>query len=264
MRRLLAILIIIAATSAQAEKKHWKVGVQCWTFNHQSLLETADYCRLQGITYLEIYPGQRIGGDFEGKVKHDMPADERDRLKAELEKRGIDLVSYGCVKAGNEAGWDKIFSFCKAMGIETVVSEPAHSQMKTIDAMTKKYGIALGIHNHAHPTPDEVAKRLEGVGDGVGIAPDNGHWHRHGHEPIQSLKRFEGRVKSIHLKDVNEQGKDVPFGSGTTDVKAILDHLDGVDYRGPIIIEYESGNENEDVKKCYDYLLKYIGPAVSP
>ena len=255
------MLLAAWASLAQAAKEHWKLGLQCWTFNHKSLMETADYCQLQGIQYLEIYPGQRIGGDFDGKVIHTMSPEVRERLLVELAKREVELVSYGVVNARNEEGWDQIFSFCKAMGIETVISESG--QMKTIDAMTKKYGISLGIHNHEHPTPDEVEDRLKGLGAGVGIAPDNGHWHRYNRDPIESLKRFEGRVKSIHLKDVNargKQGKDVPFGTGNTPVKAILDHLDAVDYRGPIIIEYESGNEEQDAKKCYDYLVSYIGP----
>ena len=64
MNKLLIMIIIVAATSVQAAKEHWKLGLQCWTFNHKTLMETADYCRLQGIHYLEIYPGQRIGGGF--------------------------------------------------------------------------------------------------------------------------------------------------------------------------------------------------------
>ncbi len=262
MERKIAIVMMLVAWAslAQAAKEHWKVGVQCWTFHEKSLMETADYCQLHGIKYLEIYPGQRIGGDFDGSVKHDMPSERREKLKEELAKREIELVSYGCVNAWNEQGWDEIFSFCKEMGIDVVISEPWQNQMQTIDAMTKKYGIEFGIHNHANPTPNEVAQRLEGLSGGVGIAPDNGHWHRHGHEPIQSLKRFEGRVKSIHLKDVNAKGQDVPLGTGTTAVKAILDQLDTADYRGAIIIEYESGNEERDTKKCYDYLASYVGP----
>ena len=260
---LLAAYILAGVISADAAKKDWKVGVQCWTFNHLTLLDTADYCTKNGIKYLEVYPGQKIGGDFDGKLNHDISSENIDNLKKELEKRDVTVVSYGCVKAGNEKDWDKIFSFCKEMGIDYVISEPAQSQMQTIDAMTQKYGVELGIHNHAHPTPDEVAKRLEGMSDRVGIAPDNGHWQRHGHDPLKSLKRFEGKVKSIHLKDVNANGQDVPYGTGAIALTAILDYLDATDYKGQLIIEYESGNEVEDVKRCSDYLEAYIKGAKS-
>ncbi len=260
MKRLLISLFLLAATlPVHAGRKDWKIGLQCFTFNGKSLLETADYCAANGIKYLEIYPGQKIGEGFEGKVSHTMSAEEAEKLQGILKQKGVSLLSYGVVEAGPEAAWRQVFEFAKRMGIATLITQPGGNQMELLDKLTAEYGVKVGIHNHGEPTPDMVEKLLAGRSDRIGIAPDNGHWSRRGIDNVASLKRFEGRIVSIHLKDLNADKHDVPFGEGTTPVAEILATLDQADYKGPIIIEYESGNQEAAVRKCLDYLKSFVG-----
>jgi len=259
MRRILIALLIIAAVMpAIAGRTDWKIGVQAYTFNNKSLLDTAVYCASNGIQYIEIYPGQRIGEGFEGNVSHEMREKEADRLKTVLKEKGVSLISYGVVRAGNESEWRPVFDFAKRMGIQTIIAEPNINQMEMLDKLTEEYGVKVGIHNHGEPTPDQVTKLLAGRSNRVCIAPDNGHWSRRGIENIESLKRFEGRIASIHLKELNEAKSDVPYGEGVVPVTGILECLDKMDYKGPIIIEYESGNKEVAVRKCNDYLKAFI------
>ena len=264
---LITTLILLGAIlPAHAGRKDWKIGLQCFTFNGKSLLETVDYCAANGIKLLEIYPGQKIGEGFTGKTSHQMTAEECGKLQAVLKDKGVSLLSYGVVRAGQESEWRQVFDFAKRMGIATIITEPAHNQMEMLDKLTAEYGINVGIHNHGEPTPDQVAKLIDGRSNRIGIAPDNGHWSRRGIDNLASLKRFEGRILSIHLKDLKDGKQDVPFGEGTTPVAGILAWLDQSDYKGNIVIEYEAGNQQAGVKKCNAYLKAFIetGTAGSP
>ena len=258
---LIPLLFLAAALPVHAGRKDWKIGLQCWTFNGKSLLETVDYCAANGIRFLEIYPGQKLGEGFAGKSGHTMSAEECAKLRVILKQKGVSLLSYGVVRAGPEAEWRQIFDFAKRMGIATIIAEPALNQMEMLDKLTAEYGVNVGIHNHGEPTPDMVAKLLDGRSKRIGIAPDNGHWTRRGIDNLGSLKRFEGRILSIHLKDLNDAKRDVPFGEGTTPVAGILAWLDQADYKGPIIIEYEAGNQQAAVRKCVEYLKSFIETA---
>lgn len=258
------VVLALAVISAEAGREDWKIGVQCWTFNNKTLMETADYCCDNGVFALEIYPGQRIGGDLSGTTTHNMSAEDAKTLKAALEKRGVSLLSYGVVRAGSEEEWRSVFEFAKRMGIKTVITEPNKGQMAMLDKLTDEYGVKIGIHNHGSPTPDEVDALLKGCSDRLGIAPDNGHWSRRGIDNLTSLKRFEGRTHSIHFKDINDKKQDVPYGEGMTPVAEILAYLDKSDYKGPVIIEYESGNQEEDVAKCIRYLKAFIAAGKAP
>lgn len=258
----LSSLLLLAATlSAHAGRNDWQIGLQCWTLRGKTLLETIDYCAATGIKFLEIYPGQKLGDGFEGKSGHEMTAAECDKLKAILADKGVTLLSYGVVRAGPEEQWRPIFEFARRMGIKTIIGEPGQKQMEMLDKLAAEYGVNVGIHNHGEPTPDMVAQRLEGRSGRIGIAPDTGHWCRRGFDPVASLERFKGRVLSIHLKDIDTNKRDVPFGTGTSPVAEILTHLDQAGYKGPIIIEYESGNQAEAVKQCLDFLASSIQDA---
>ena len=261
---LISLLLLAAALPAHAGRKDWRIGLQCFTFNGKSLLETIDYCAANGIKFLEIYPGQKIGEGFAGKTGHTMSAEECAKLQAVLKEKGVSLLSYGVVRAGQEAEWREIFDFAKRMGIATIITEPAQSQMEMLDKLTAEYGVNIGIHNHGEPTPDQAAKLIDGRSNRIGIAPDNGHWTRRGFDNLESLKRFKGRILSIHLKDLNANKKDVPFGEGTTPVAGILAVLDKADYKGPIIIEYEAGNQQAGVKKCVEYLKSFSESGTPP
>lgn len=260
MKRLIVCILMLTAVSVSthAGRKDWKIGLQCYTFNHLTLVETIDYAAVTGIKHLEVYPGQVLGAGFEGKLHHSMSAPERIKLQELLKDKGISLVSYGCVKGADEAEWRSIFDFARMMGIQYIISEPPQEHMELLDKLTEEYGIGVGVHNHRTPTPDEVAKLLDGRSDRISIAPDNGHWTRAGFDNIASLKKFEGRIVSIHLKDLNTKKQDVPYGEGQSPIAGILEYLDKVDYKGNVIIEYESGNEIEQVKKCYEYLKIFV------
>ena len=79
---------------------------------------------------------------------------------------------------------------------------------------------------------------------------DIGHWVRSGLDPVECLKILNGRIISVHLKDLNEKSPDahdVPDGTGISNIPAILAELKRQNFVGNVSIEYEYNWKNSDL-----------------
>ncbi len=140
----------------------------------------------------------------------------------------------------------KTFDFAKDMGIETLVAEPAESDFENLDKLCGEYQINIAIHDHPKPAhywdPEIVLKVTKGLSKRIGACCDTGHWSRSGLNPIECLKKLEGRIISFHFKDLNQPGPgahDVPWGTGVCDVKGMLTEVRRQGVRAVFSIEYE-------------------------
>jgi len=112
--------------------------------------------------------------------------------------------------------------------------------------------------------PNLVLEALKGRSELMGVCADTGHWMRCGINPVWALKKLEGRIISLHLKDLNDYGEvdthDVPWGTGKGKVKEVLEELHRQKFEGIIAIEYEYNWDNSmpDIKQCIDYFNKVI------
>jgi len=244
-----------------AEKLGWRLGCQAYSFNHFSFFEAVDKNASVGLKYIEAYPGQKLSPEKpDVKFDHEMSKETQAAVKAKLETAGVKLVNYGVVGLpNNEAECRKVFDFAKAMGIETIVSEPPPDAMSLLDKLTEEYGINVAIHNHPKPSPywnpDHLAEVIKGHSKRIGSCADTGHWMRSGVNPLEALKKLDGRIISLHFKDLNEMGPkahDVPWGTGKADVKALLTEIKRQNFKGVFAIEYEYNWENSvpEIAQC--------------
>jgi sugar phosphate isomerase/epimerase len=248
---------------AKADGPDWKLAVQTWTFNKMSLFEALDTLTKIGVKYVEIYPGQKISSDTDAKFGPGMDAATRDKVKAKLKECGIKLVNTGVTGASGEEGWRKLFEFAKDMGIETIVSEPAEKDLEMIDKLCGEYGINVAIHNHPKPShywdPDVMLNACKGRSKRIGACADTGHWARSGLDPIECLKKVEGRIVSLHFKDLKLPEKhDVPWGTGDCNAAKMLAELKRQGFKGVFSIEYEHNTPElvSNVQKCTEFFGK--------
>jgi sugar phosphate isomerase/epimerase len=256
-----------------AESLGLKLSLQAWTAHHTNLWETIDIAQTVGFKYIELFPGQTIGGGIEGKFDHNSGADVRAKVLARLTEAGIKPVAYGVVGLGkDEAGNRKVFDFAKAMGIQVIVSEPSEDSFEVIEKLVKEYDIKVALHDHPKPSrywnPDHVLETVGKLDPRIGACADTGHWPRSSLDPVEAITKLMGRIMSSHLKETDKIGdgaRDIVYGTSTAS-KSVKDQLaafKAVGFRGPLSVEYEANKKGQELLDHLKIMVKYFDDATT-
>ncbi len=227
----------------------WKLGTQAWSFNRFTLFEAIEKTRSLGLDYMQAYPGQKVSGDIPAGFGPDLTAEQRQAVKDKLAENQVRIIAFGVAGIpADPAQARRLFEFAKEMGIQTIASEPPEDRFEMIDALCQKYEIKLAVHNHPNPShywhPDTVLKVCQDRSEWIGACADVGHWVRSGLDPVECLKKLEGRIQDVHIKEVDENGHDVIWGAAQGRIQGILEELHRQGYQGTFAIEYENNWEN--------------------
>jgi sugar phosphate isomerase/epimerase len=246
----------------------WAVGCQAYSFNRFSAFEAVEKTAQAGGRVIEFYPGQRLSRDIDAQVGPGLSDAQIDALKAKLKEHGVMPVNFGVVGLSrDEAGSRPVFEFAKKMGIRAVTTE-SDDAIDTIEKLVKEYDIKVAFHNHPRQPnnpnykvwdPNYILSLVRNRDRRIGACADTGHWVRSGIKPVDALRILRGRVVSSHLKDLNvfaPNGHDVPYGTGVSDIKGILDELKRQNFDGNLSVEYEHNWENSvpDIAQCIGFV----------
>jgi sugar phosphate isomerase/epimerase len=248
----------------------FKLGIQMWTFRMFSFSDALDKVDSSGIKNIEAFIGQNLGGGMSGKYGLDMSPETLAKLKALLNKHGIQAVAMGVIVPKNKAEWIKTFELAKNLGMSYITAEPIKDQWDLVDSLAGVYGIPVAIHDHPKPnmywSPDSVLAAIQGHTH-IGSCADVGHWARNGLNPVDCLKKLEGHIIGVHLKDIvefnNPKANDTVVSKGVVDFPAVLAELKRQNFKGMLSIEHESNwyHNLPDViftKNYYDSLIQKL------
>lgn len=250
----------------KAEKAGWKMSMQSYTFHMFSLMEALDKCQELGIKNIEVYPGHKLGEGFgELAFGPDLDAATLKQIRKEASRRGVRIVASGVYVSDNLDDWTKFFQMAKAMKLEYVTCEPNPDQWDHVEALSKKYGIKVAVHNHPRPStywnPDALMQLIGNRSKAIGSCADIGHWNRQGLNEMECLRKVGDRLISFHFKDIaprregESEQTDVIWGTGCLQLKHILTHLRDMKWKGYLSVEYETNwmNSVPDIHKCLQY-----------
>jgi sugar phosphate isomerase/epimerase len=161
--------------------------------------------------------------------------------------------------------------FCKAAGIPAIQTHfgfiPENPKdvfykefietMKPLAEFAKQNGIDIFCET-GQETPVTLLRAIKDIATGnVFVNYDTANLILYGKaNPVDGLKVIGPYVRSLHAKDGRyptdpyKLGKETPIPSGDVDFPAVIASLKKLNYKGPVIIEYELGD------KTSDYLLK--------
>lgn len=236
-----------SASSSSGSTAGFKLGVQMWTFRMFTFAEALDKVDSAGIKNIEAFWGQKLGAGMSGEFGADMNAATRSKLKQLLQQKGISIVAMGVIVPKDKAEWTKAFDLAKEFGLSYITCEPIKTQWDMIDSMAGAYNIKIAIHDHPKPnaysSPDSVLAAVEGHKN-IGSCADIGHWSRNGIKPVDALKKLEGHIIGVHLKDIvkfdDAQAADTVVSKGVIDLPAVLAELKRQNFNGMMSIEHES------------------------
>jgi len=255
---LVALVQLACKTQTSKTSNHpeaalgWKLGAQAYTFKLFSFTQALDKIDSCGLSYVEAYPQQIIGGGINEKMDFRMSDLSKTYVKELLKAKGIRLVSYGVIKTKESSDWEKIFAFAKLLGAENITCEPEEKDIPLVSQLCDKYEMNAAIHNHPNPSfywqPQTVLNTIKGKSKRMGACADIGHWVRSGLDPVKALQQLEGHVIQLHVKDLNEFGNvkahDVHWGTGFSNVKGVIAELKRQNFKGVLSAEYEYNWEN--------------------
>ena len=181
------------------------------------------------------------------------------RILHDLDNLALEHLQFGCDEIGigmmpNEFNAN---NFAKLDEFISILNEKSKH--------LKQYNITLAYHNHwfefkdiGGTTPMErILKETD-----VNIIPDTFWMKFAGEDPIEYLKKLDGRVKTVHLKDYKKT-LGIPvfraLGKGILDFRTILDISKDIKAENAVIELDVSPNPIKSIKFSFDYLNKIKG-----
>lgn len=236
-----------AAKDTSGVTDSWKLGVQLWTFRMYTIseaLQKADSC---GIKYIEAFWGQALGAGTKDTFGISMTQAGRDKLKELLKLHSIQMVAMGVISPRTKEEWTDAFKLAKEFNLQYITAEPIKPLWNVVDSLAGSYGIKVAIHDHPKPNafsnPDSVLLAMQGHPN-IGACADIGHWARNGLDIVDCLKKLEGHVYGVHLKDItvfdNPKAPDTTVGKGVIKFTPVFEELKRQKFSGMLSIEHES------------------------
>lgn len=174
----------------------------------------------------------------------------------------------------------KGIDFCKIAGIPAIqghfgfIPEDPSNDLyeefivaaREVANYAKEKGILVSFET-GQETPITLLRAINDIGTGnIFINYDVANLILYGKaNPVDGLDIVGKHVRSLHVKDgfypVNprELGKEVPIGEGKVDFPKLIQKLKDMNFKGPLIIEYElSTGKMENIQKAKRYLEQLI------
>jgi sugar phosphate isomerase/epimerase len=172
--------------------------------------------------------------------------DKYKELRRKFNDAGVDIAIFKLpvTMAMSDDECDYVFNVTKALGATCITMElPANTELsKRAGQFADKHKIFVGYHNHmqVNPTSWDVALSQSKYNS---INLDVGHFSEAiSASPIPFIKEKASRITSFHLKDKKfgtNGGGNVPWGTGQTGLKEILQLMKKETYKWPANIELE-------------------------
>lgn len=282
MRSIRAILVLVLlnlgllhaqaflAQPAPAGRQGWKLGVALYTFHNQALAGQLDLAAASGVRHLEGFAFSKTGPEFMAKSLGSFTESDCARFEEMLKTRGLELDSLYVVADADLANWERAFAAARLLKVKYITAEPPLRLLDEIDQMAGRYGVKVAIHNHfkglgEYWNPDVVAQALRNHPN-LWACPDIGHWPKSGIDPVQALRKLEGRILAVHMKDIsgynNPRLQDVVLGTGVLDIPAVLRELERQGFSGWLVLErdaLEAPDNLSSVVRSYAYLRAQCG-----
>ncbi|HEY2412986.1 MAG TPA: sugar phosphate isomerase/epimerase [Pirellulaceae bacterium] len=153
------------------------------------------------------------------------------------------------------------FQIAKALGCKAITTERNDELAKRLAPFAARHKIWVAFHNHTNNIPTiESIDPLMQIGDYIGFNFDIGHYvaGTQGKSPIPVIEKYHDKIISLHLKDRNAEGANLPWGQGQTPIKEVLLLLKKEKWPiyGDIEVEYkipDGSTPVAEVAKCVQY-----------
>jgi len=193
---------------------------------------------------------------------------EQIRKKFDAAGQSIYAYNYSPNATFTDAEIDRGFEMARALGAEIITSSTTIDVAKRMAPFAERHKMIVAMHGHSQvDRPGEFASP-ESFAEGMRLSRyfkvnlDIGHFTAANFDAMQYLRQHHESITNLHLKDrkVN-QGDNVPWGTGSTPIRDVLQLLKRERWPIRAFIEYEhngSGTPVEEVRKCFAFVKESL------
>jgi sugar phosphate isomerase/epimerase len=192
------------------------------------------------------------------------PASYFTNIKKQANDAGIQITAYTC-------GWgadytddeiDSIFNAAKSLGASAINSSTTLAMAQRLAPFADKHQFTVAFHGHLFgffDNSDDYASTFA-LSKYFRANLDIGHFTAACGDAVAFLKLNHDKVTTLHVKDYKTmEGPSMPWGTGDTPIKPVLQYLKSIKFPGVVEVEYdypipEGSNSIAEVKKCVQYM----------
>jgi len=224
------------------------LGVALWTFHNVDFPESLKMADSAGLKLVEANTFHKAGKELNDSLLGQLSPAGIEKLKGYAQQLGITVGSLYLGGGKTIDDWKSDFEKAKQLGVRFVTAEPPIDMWDSIDSLAGTYGMKVAIHEHwkgvsAYWHPDSVLAAIKGHKN-FGACPDLGHYPKSGVNSLDAVKKLEGHIIAVHLKDIAAMNDpnlvDVRVGTGIVQFPEIFQELKRQKFDGYIYIERDS------------------------
>ena len=134
----------------------------------------------------------------------------------------IDIVKYDGIFNYDDDVVDYAFELAKHLGAKAISCEIDVPKTKRLGQFADKHKMFVGYHGHTATGPAQWEEAFS-YAKYNGANVDIGHFlSGNKTSPLPFIEKYHDRVTHIHVKDKTLDDKNVPFGTGDTPIKEVL------------------------------------------
>ena len=226
----------------------WNIGVALWTFHNVDFPESLKLADSAGINLVEPNTFHKSGQELNDTLVGQLSSAGIEKLKSYAQHHNIKIGSLYLGGGKTIQDWKNDFEKAKQFGVRYVTAEPPVDMWGSIDSLAGTYGMMVAIHEHwkgvsAYWHPDSVLAAIKGHKN-FGACADLGHWPKSGINSLDAVKKLDGHIIGVHLKDIAAMNDpkllDVRVGTGIVQFPEIFEELKRQKFDGYIYIERDS------------------------
>ena len=188
------------------------------------------------------------------------------KLRKMYNDAGVTIYAWKQLNANmSDEEYEYIFNVAEALGCThttlELLTDPA--QLKRLGDFAMKKKVYAAYHTHAQGSMTAFDQAFA-LSKGNMANVDFGHWVAAGNvggTPMQFLEKHHDRISSFHLKDRTTPANcalNLPWGTGETPIKAILQLVKKNQWKMPASVELEytipeGSDAVKEVTKCVEY-----------
>ena len=272
-----ALPLARAFAAAKPNSKIHGVWLGAQSYSFRTLPSVDDAIRAMsniGLSECELWQGHvepngaqrgREAREALRKFRLETPLDHFHAIADKFKTAGINLYAYNYSFRDDftDAEIARGFEIARALGVKCITASATVSVTKRVAPEAEKHKMVVGMHGHDNlKDPNQFARpesfeKAMSESKWIGVNLDIGHFTAAGYDPIEFLQKYHDRIVTLHIKDRKKnQGANMPFGEGETDIKAVLQLLKAKKWPIPANIEYEykgASDPETEVRKCFEY-----------